>query len=40
MEWTYLYIPKYWDRQAFKIANNVDPDKMLQNPVSHLGVHC
>ena len=29
---------KYWDRQAF--ANSVDPDEMLQNAASHLGLYC
>ena len=30
--------PKCWDRQAW--ANSVDPDQMLQNAASDLGLHC
>ena len=28
----------YSDRQAW--ANGIDPDEMLQNAASHLGLHC
>ena len=33
---TYLNNSKYWARQAF--ANSVDPDQMLQNVASDLGL--
>ena len=32
------YLPYVSDRQAW--ANSLDPDEMLQNAVSHLGIHC
>ena len=29
---------KYWDRKSW--ANSVDPDQVLQNAASDLGLHC
>ena len=34
----YHIYPKYSDRQTW--ANSVDPDQMLQNAASDLGLHC